>query len=146
MRIKLIDTAEENDRDYKMMNGGINSKPFQVMKVLGLNFFSIQCFRDTGYDKRRKRVWILARTGSNSLYPERNNRELEQNEHFLKRYDEPTDASYELLIFNLPLGAKLRHVPLPNFALILKKAEERMEQDNLILMEGNYDPSESKTR
>jgi DNA-binding Xre family transcriptional regulator len=131
----VLNTVEENDRKYEMMNNGVNSQAFQTMESIGLNLFSVQRFRDAGYDKRRRRLWILARTGTESHYPHLHNRDLEQNVYFLKRYDEPMDATYELLLFSLPENVKLKHVPLPDLAAIARKSLERIDSGKMNALE-----------
>lgn len=132
---KILNTLAEYDQNYEMMNGGINPQAFQALESIGVNLFKVQRFRDAGYDKVRRRIWLLARTGTKSHYAHLNNLELEQNEYFLKRYDEPTDATYEILLFKLPENTMLKNVPLPDLAKIVKESMKRMDTGTMNLLE-----------
>lgn len=134
--IRIINTVSMDDFKYAMMNNGSNPEAASVVASIGVNMFSINRFRDAGYDRHLKRIWILTRSGSKNHFGVRND-ELKQNPYYERSADERTDDTYEYFIFEAP-SKQFKHVPLPDLGRLLQEAQRRLEKGFLNEYEIRY--------
>jgi hypothetical protein len=136
-QLHIINTVKMDDYKYAMMNNGINLQAPRIIDYLGLNMFAINRFRDAGFDKHTKSIWILTRSGSTNHFGVRNE-ELKSNPMYSKNYDDPFDSTYEIFIFKGEKGLDFKHVGIPNLAKLAITAADRMASGKLNELEKKF--------
>lgn len=127
--IRILNTVRMDDSKYAMMNNGMNPEAPSVVAAIGVNMFDVLRFRDAGYDKHLKRIWILTRTGSTNHFRASNDG-LKTNPLFEICEDDEVDDTYELYFFHPP-HKNFKHVPVPNFKRLLHESAKRFKTGEL---------------
>ncbi|WP_145052512.1 hypothetical protein [Paenibacillus xylanexedens] len=131
MNVMFLDGDQFGDNSYLMLSGGVNTDFELVMQTLKLGYDDVERLRDAGYDRENGFLWLFARSGSTNIHGA-NNDALREHPLFRDKYDDPFEATYEVIRFTLPaLLPTLKHFPPPDLGKLVEQSKGRMESGNL---------------